>query len=220
MAAQGASLPITPELVLQAYRCGVFPMAESADDPDLHWYEPKRRGILPLDAFHVSRSLAKTVRADVFEVVADRDYDGVLAGCSEAAPGREKTWINATIRRLYRTLFDHGYCHTVEAYRGGRLVGGLYGVAIGGAFFGESMFHRETDASKAALVHLVARMRRGGYRLLDAQFVTTHLATFGAIEIDKTLYQLLLAQAVDVATDRRGWRGPLSGAEALAEARV
>jgi leucyl/phenylalanyl-tRNA--protein transferase len=153
MASRAPHEEITTDLLLQAYRCGVFPMAESADDPVLHWYEPKRRGILPLDAFHFSKSLAKTVRSDRFEVVADRDFDAVIAACATSAPGRENTWINGTIRRLYRDLFDMGHCHSVEAYLDGALVGGLYGVTIGGAFFGESMFHRATDASKVALTH-------------------------------------------------------------------
>jgi leucyl/phenylalanyl-tRNA---protein transferase len=219
MASRAPHEEITTDLLLQAYRCGVFPMAESADDPVLHWYEPKRRGILPLDAFHFSKSLAKTVRSDRFEVVADRDFDAVIAACATSAPGRENTWINGTIRRLYRDLFDMGHCHSVEAYLDGALVGGLYGVTIGGAFFGESMFHRATDASKVALTHLVARLKRGGYRLLDAQFVTDHLATFGAIEIDKSLYQVLLAQAVVANGDRATWREPLNGEQALALAR-
>jgi leucyl/phenylalanyl-tRNA---protein transferase len=219
MASRQPEEEITTDLLLQAYRCGIFPMAEAADDPALHWYEPKRRGILPLDAFHISRSLGKTVRANRFEVVADRDFDAVVAACAESAPGRENTWINATIRKLYRELFDIGHCHTIEAYENGLLVGGLYGVAISGAFFGESMFHRATDASKVALAHLVARLRRGGYRLLDAQFVTDHLSTFGAIDIDKSLYQVLLGQALTVTTYDSTWLGPLEGAEALALAR-
>jgi leucyl/phenylalanyl-tRNA--protein transferase len=210
---------ITPDLLLQAYRCGIFPMAESADDPRLHWYEPRRRGILPLDGFHIARSLAKTTRSDGFEVVTDRDFDATIAACAESAPARDNTWINATIRRLYRSLFDRGHCHSVEAYREGRLVGGLYGVSIGGAFFGESMFHRETDASKVALVHLVARLKRGGYRLLDTQFVTSHLASFGAVEIDKRLYQTLLAQALATQPRESTWRLPISGAEAIERAR-
>jgi leucyl/phenylalanyl-tRNA---protein transferase len=143
----------------------------------------------------------------------------VISACAESAPGRENTWINTTIRGLYRELFDIGHCHTVEAYDNGALVGGLYGVAIGGAFFGESMFHRATDASKVALVHLVARLKRGGYRLLDAQFVTNHLSTFGAIDIDKSLYQVLLAQAQTINTDRNTWLGALDGDQALALAR-
>ncbi len=205
---------ITPDLLLRAYACGIFPMAESPDDPELHWYEPTRRGIIPLDGFHMSRSLAKRVRANVFEVVADRDFAAVIAGCAAPAPGRENTWINGTIRDLYGALFRMGRCHTVEAYRDGELVGGLYGVSLGRAFFGESMFHRATDASKVALVHLVARLRRGGYRLLDAQFVTKHLATFGAIEIDRALYQTLLAQALGDEADAGTWAGPMTGAEA------
>jgi leucyl/phenylalanyl-tRNA---protein transferase len=210
---------ITPDLLLQAYRCGIFPMAESAGDPRLHWYEPKRRGILPLDGFHVSRSLARTVRAEGFEVVADRSFDATIAACAEVTPARDNTWINATIRRLYRALFDIGHCHSIEVYHAGRLVGGLYGVSIGSAFFGESMFHRETDASKVALVHLVARLKRGGYRLLDTQFVTDHLAQFGAIEVDKALYQKLLAQALMLGSDASTWRTTLSGADAVAMAR-
>jgi leucyl/phenylalanyl-tRNA---protein transferase len=206
---------ITPDLLLRAYACGIFPMAESPDDPELHWYEPKRRGILPLDGFHVARSLAKRVRADSFEVVADRDFDAVIDACAAPAPGRENTWINATIRHLYGALHRIGRCHTVEAYENGVLVGGLYGISLGRAFFGESMFHRATDASKVALVHLVARLRRGGYRLLDAQFVTKHLATFGAIEIDRALYQTLLAQALGDEADARTWTGPMTGDEAI-----
>jgi leucyl/phenylalanyl-tRNA---protein transferase len=219
MASRQSPDKITPDLLLQAYRCGIFPMAETAEDPALHWYEPKRRGILPLDGFHVSRSLAKAVRSDRFNVVTDQDFDAVISGCAETAPGRESTWINATIRSLYRTLFDRRNCHTVEAYRDGRLVGGLYGVAIGGVFFGESMFHRETDASKVALVHLVAHLKRGGYRLLDAQFVTDHLSTFGAIDIDKSLYHVLLAQALPLQPDQETWRAPLDGETAVRLAR-
>jgi leucyl/phenylalanyl-tRNA---protein transferase len=220
MASRQQNEEITPELVLQAYRCGIFPMAENAADPGLHWYEPKRRGILPLEAFHVSRTLAKTVRSDHFEVVADRDFDAVIQACAQSAPGRENTWINSTIHTLYGELFRMGYCHTVEAWLDGKLVGGLYGLAIGGAFFGESMFHLETDASKVALVHLVARLRRGGYRLLDAQFTTTHLASFGAIEIDKSLYQVLLAQAVAAMVDTQTWGHAIGGDAAVAAAKA
>jgi leucyl/phenylalanyl-tRNA---protein transferase len=206
---------LTPELLLQAYACGIFPMAENPEDPALHWYEPKRRGIIPLDGFHASRSLAKTVRSDAFEVVADRDFHGVIDACAAPAPGRENTWINGTIRKLYAALFEGGNCHTVEAYLNGVLVGGLYGVSIGKAFFGESMFHRETDASKVALVHLIARLKRGGFRLLDAQFVTKHLLSFGAIEIDRVLYQTLLAQALTGEADASTWRDALSGQDAV-----
>jgi leucyl/phenylalanyl-tRNA---protein transferase len=213
---RGRQPEITADLLLRAYACGIFPMAESADDPSLHWYEPKRRGVLPLEGFHVSRSLAKRVRSGTFDVVADRDFDAVITACAEVAPGRETTWINAPIRVLYGELFRIGHCHTVEAYANGTLVGGLYGVSLGRAFFGESMFHRATDASKVALVHLVARLKRGGYRLLDAQFVTKHLATFGAIEIDRKLYQTLLAQALAGESDPTTWRRVMSGDEAIA----
>jgi leucyl/phenylalanyl-tRNA---protein transferase len=206
---------LTPDILLRAYACGMFPMAESPDDPVLHWFEPKRRGILPLDGFHMSRSLTKRVRSDIFDVVADRDFPAVIAACAKPAPARENTWINGTIRTLYGELFAMGHCHTVETYIEGQLVGGLYGVSLGRAFFGESMFHIATDASKVALAHLVARLKRGGYRLLDAQFVTNHLATFGAIEIDKAFYQTLLAQALDGNADAATWRDALSGREAL-----
>jgi leucyl/phenylalanyl-tRNA---protein transferase len=206
---------ITPELLLRAYACGIFPMAESPDDPELHWYEPKKRGILPLDGFHVSRSLSKVVRSSRFDVVADRDFPAVIAACASPAPGRENTWINATIRALYGELFKRGRCHTVEAYQDGTLVGGLYGVSIGKAFFGESMFHRTTDASKVALTHLVARLKRGGYSLLDAQFITNHLATFGAIEVERSQYQQLLSQALTGETLAETWLDPLPGDDAL-----
>ena len=208
---------ITPDILLRAYSIGLFPMAESADDPSLFWVDPEERGIFPLDELVVSRSLAKTVRSDRFEVRIDTAYDAVLDGCAAAAPGRDGTWINARIRQLYHALFERGQVHTVEAYADGILVGGLYGVAIGAAFFGESMFHRERDASKVALVHLVARLRVGGYRLLDTQFVTEHLATLGAIAIPKEAYHLLLADAVPRTADFWTWpRGEnISGARAL-----
>jgi leucyl/phenylalanyl-tRNA--protein transferase len=209
---------ITPEILLKAYACGIFPMAESADDPGLFWVEPKERGIIPLETFHVPRRLARTVAADRFEVRVDGDFDAVVAGCAMPRLDREKTWINDRIRRVYGELFDLGHCHTVEAWRGGRLVGGLYGVSLGAAFFGESMFHLEPDASKVALVHLVARLRRGGFRLLDTQFVTAHLAQFGAIEVTRKIYQGLLAEAVADAAEWWVWeRGrPVSGIEAMA----
>ncbi|MGL4636846.1 MAG: leucyl/phenylalanyl-tRNA--protein transferase [Beijerinckiaceae bacterium] len=215
MATSDPPQDITADVLLRAYACGIFPMAENAHDPALHWYEPKRRGILPLDGFHLSRSLAKVVRSGQFEVRINQDFDAVINGCASAAPGRETTWINSTIRRLYRELFDIGHCHTVETYCNGALVGGLYGVSIGGVFFGESMFHTMTDASKVALVHLVGRMKRGGYRLLDAQFVTSHLARFGAIEIDKRLYQVLLEQGLGVQPAGDTWSGILTGNDVL-----
>lgn len=210
-------LEITPEILLRAYSIGLFPMAESAEDPNLFWVDPEERGIFPLDGLVVSRSLAKTIRSDRFEVRVDTSYDGVIEGCAERTPGRDGTWINARIRDLYRQLFDLGHVHTVETWREGRLVGGLYGVAIGAAFFGESMFHRETDASKVALVHLVARLRAGGFRLLDTQFVTDHLASLGAIAVPKAGYHLLLAEAVARPADFAALpiARPLSGRDAL-----
>ncbi|NJL08032.1 MAG: leucyl/phenylalanyl-tRNA--protein transferase [Methylacidiphilales bacterium] len=208
---------ITPEVLLKAYACGIFPMAESADDPGLYWIEPERRGIIPLDGLHVSRRLARTVRADRFEVRIDRDFEAVLDGCSLPAPGRTRTWINTRIRRLYRDLFDLGHCHSVEAYRDGLLVGGLYGVAIGRAFFGESMFHVETDASKVALVHLVALLLVGGFTLLDTQFSTRHLESFGCIEVSRNQYHRLLEQALAGQADfRAAARQPMPGAAVLA----
>ncbi|HVT55029.1 MAG TPA: leucyl/phenylalanyl-tRNA--protein transferase, partial [Xanthobacteraceae bacterium] len=173
---------ITPDVLLKAYACGIFPMAESADDPSLYWVDPERRGIMPLGGFHVPKRLARTVRSDRFEIYADRDFEAVIDACAMPAPGRRKTWINERIRRLYRELFRRGHCHTIEAWRNGKLAGGLYGISLGGAFFGESMFHLERDASKVALVHLIGRLKLGGYKLLDAQFITEHLASFGAME--------------------------------------
>ena len=192
---------ITPEVLLKAYACGIFPMAESAEDPSLYWVDPERRGVMPLERFHVSKRLARTVRSDRFEVYADRDFDAVIEACATPAPGRRKTWINERIRRLYRELFRRGYCHTVEAWRDGKLAGGLYGIALGGAFFGESMFHFERDASKVALVHLIGRLRLGGFRLLDAQFLTDHLASFGAVEVEREKYHRLLAEALQANAD-------------------
>ena len=193
---ESALVDITPEVLLKAYACGIFPMAESAEDPALYWIEPERRGIIPLDRFHVPNRLARTVRSNRFTVAVDRDFDAVLDGCSQPMPGRTRTWINARIRNLYRRLHERGDCHTVEVYEGGALVGGLYGVSLGRAFFGESMFHRARDASKVALVHLVARLKAGRYRLLDTQFVTEHLRTFGAIEVSRPAYHKLLDAAL------------------------
>lgn len=192
---------LTPRLLLRAYAAGVFPMAESADSPELYWFDPERRGILPLDGFHVPRRLLKTVRRRRFEVTVDRDFAGVIRACAEPAPDRPKTWINDEILRLYRELHALGHAHSVECRLDARLVGGLYGVSLGGAFFGESMFSRETDASKVALVHLVARLRRNGFVLLDTQFVTGHLRQFGAVEIPRRLYHAALASAVGLAAD-------------------
>jgi leucyl/phenylalanyl-tRNA---protein transferase len=206
---------ITPEVLLKAYACGIFPMAESAEDPTLFWVEPEWRGVIPLDRFHCPRRLRRTVRQDVFEVRADTDFQGVIDGCAAPAVGRRKTWINTRIRRLYGALFTRGNCHTVECWQGGRLVGGLYGVVLGGAFFGESMFSRRTDASKVALVHLVARLRAGGFSLLDAQFITDHLAQFGAEEMSRDDYADVLEAALQQSADFHALPSPLSGAEAL-----
>jgi leucyl/phenylalanyl-tRNA--protein transferase len=196
MAARGRGPEITAEVLLRAYAVGIFPMAESADDPSLHWIEPELRGILPLDEFHVPRRLARTVKSDRFEVRVDSDFDAVIAACAAPAEGRRKTWINSRIRRLYGDLHHAGHCHSIEAWLDGELVGGLYGLKLGAAFFGESMFSRATDASKVALVHLVARLKAGGYRLLDTQFITDHLAQFGAIEIPRARYQVELENAL------------------------
>jgi leucyl/phenylalanyl-tRNA--protein transferase len=187
---------ITPEMLLRAYACGVFPMAESRNDQEVHWIDPRRRGVLPLDGFHLPHRLARTIRQNRFEIRVDSDFEGVLAGCAEPKPGRDDTWINPIILRLMRQLFERGYAHSVECWRQGKLVGGLYGVAISGAFFGERMFSRERDASKVALVHLVLRLKLGGFRLLDTQFVTEHLKQFGAIEIPRADYHRQLAAAL------------------------
>jgi leucyl/phenylalanyl-tRNA--protein transferase len=189
-------LRLTPDILLAAYAAGIFPMAESADDPELFWVDPRRRGILPLDAFHVPRRLRRVVRQGGFAIRCDSAFEEVIRSCAEATEKRPNTWINEEIVDLYAGLFARGAAHSVEAWRDGTLVGGLYGVAIGGAFFGESMFSRATDASKVSLVHLAARLRLGGYRLLDTQFLTTHLAQFGGIEVSRAHYHRLLAQAL------------------------
>ncbi|ARM12219.1 MULTISPECIES: leucyl/phenylalanyl-tRNA--protein transferase [Rhizobium] len=188
---------ITPDILLRAYSIGLFPMAESADDPEIFWVEPELRGVLPLDHFHISKSLAKTVRRHPFEIRFDHAFESVITACAEETSGRPSTWINQTIRSLYSTLFDMGHAHTVEAWDGDELVGGLYGVSLGSAFFGESMFSRRTDASKICLVHLVDRLRNKGFTLLDTQFTTEHLKTFGAIDVPKADYALLLAAAME-----------------------
>lgn len=188
---------VTPEIILKAYTVGIFPMAESADDTGLFWVEPKMRGIIPLDEFHVGKRLARTVRSNRFIVKADTDFGGVIEGCSQARSSGEKTWISRKIQQLYGELFNLGYCHTIAVYDGGKLVGGLYGIMLGSAFFGESMFHYESDASKVALVHLVARMKAGGFTLLDTQFLSDHLMQFGAIEISRHNYTKLLKQALE-----------------------
>lgn len=195
------AIEITPELILRAYRAGIFPMAEDAADTDLFWVSPEQRGILPIDGLHVSTSLRKRLRNHTFSVRVDSDFGAVIEGCATAGSDRDSTWINATIRSVYGELFARGYVHTVEVWDGNALVGGLYGLSLGGAFFGESMFHRATDASKIALVHLVDRLRAGGYRLLDTQFVTPHLASLGGIEVPRSEYELLLAEALSIRGD-------------------
>jgi leucyl/phenylalanyl-tRNA---protein transferase len=213
---------VTPQLLLRAYAIGIFPMAESADDPTIYWVEPKERGVFPLDALHISSRLARTVRADRFEVRVDTAFDAVVDGCAAPAPDREQTWINARIRALYGDLFDLGHAHSVETWQDGKLVGGLYGVNLGGAFFGESMFHHARDASKVALVHLVARLRLGGFALLDTQFVTSHLASMGAVSISRRRYRDLLDRAVSADADFETWPPgePMPGALALEAART
>jgi leucyl/phenylalanyl-tRNA---protein transferase len=187
---------IDPKLLLRAYSMGIFPMADDAEDSDVFWMQPEKRGIIPLDGFHASKSLMKTVRSGRFDVRIDHDFHGVIDGCAEAKAGRERTWINGTIRDACQRLFERGNCHTVEAYFEDSLAGGLYGISLGGAFFGESMFSRITDASKICLVHLVERLRERGFQLLDTQFLTAHLARFGATEISRRKYEKLLAAAL------------------------
>jgi leucyl/phenylalanyl-tRNA--protein transferase len=213
-----ASSEITPEVLLRAYACGIFPMAESIDDPTLFWVEPELRGIIPLGGFNISSRLARTVRSDIFTVSVNTAFKAVIAGCAEPAPGRDNTWINTRIRDLYTALHELGHCHSVEVWDGEHLAGGLYGVSLGGAFFGESMFHRTRDASKVALVHLVARLLAGGFTLLDTQFVTEHLRTFGALEVPRRRYRMLLDDAVKETADfsRLAVDRPVGGAEALA----
>ncbi|TYR30881.1 leucyl/phenylalanyl-tRNA--protein transferase [Mesorhizobium microcysteis] len=187
---------IPTDLLLRAYASGVFPMAESADDPEIFWVRPETRGIIPLDGFHAPRSLMKTVRQGAFDIRFDTDFEGVIDGCAEARAGRRSTWINEPIREAYTALFEQGHCHTIEAWREGELVGGLYGVTLGRAFFGESMFSRETDASKVCLVHLVARLIERGFVLLDTQFTTEHLKRFGAVDVPRGKYEVLLEEAL------------------------
>ncbi|MGX1196638.1 leucyl/phenylalanyl-tRNA--protein transferase [Parvibaculum sp. MBR-TMA-1.3b-4.2] len=200
---------IDADVLLRAYAYGVFPMAESQDDPELYWIDPEQRGILPLDGFHVPKRLARTVKAGVFTVTADRAFADVMRGCAAPAPDRDGTWINDRIFALYNELHERGDAHSVECWLDGELVGGLYGVSLGAAFFGESMFSRARDASKIALVHLVGRLRAGGYRLLDTQFVTEHLKQFGAVEIPRTEYRRMLHDAVVRDADFYCW--PLDG---------
>lgn len=201
MAREKPLLEITPQVLLKAYACGIFPMAESAEDPQLYWIEPQARGVLPLDDVRVPKRLARTIRQQNFEVRIDSAFDAVIDGCAAPRFGRNSTWINGRIRSLYRELYDLGYCHTVEVWQGDRLAGGLYGVALGSAFFGESMFSEARDASKIALVYLCGRLIRGGFTLLDTQFVTEHLRQFGTIEVGKTIFHRHLEHAMHTEGD-------------------
>jgi leucyl/phenylalanyl-tRNA---protein transferase len=192
---------LTPEVLLYAYAQGVFPMAHPEEDGAIYWYAPEPRGILPLDSFHVPKNLARLVRRSTFEVTADRDFEAVMQACAEPQSGREQSWISDELIGLYTALHRRGHAHSLEIWRDGKLAGGLYGVSLGAAFFGESMFSRETDASKVALVHLVERLRRGGFTLLDIQFITEHLRQFGAIEIPRDEYERRLDEAKQLKAD-------------------
>jgi len=194
---------ITAELIIHAYAQGIFPMAEKATSPDIYWVDPELRGIIPLDNFHLPRKLARKIRQRPFDIRIDTSFHRVIEGCaaSMADQSRHETWINDQIIALYAQLFDQGFVHTVECWQDNKLVGGLYGVSLGGAFCGESMFHRVSDASKVALAYLVARLRMGGYCLLDTQFTTPHLSQFGAMEISRHDYKMRLAQALTVEAD-------------------
>jgi leucyl/phenylalanyl-tRNA--protein transferase len=188
---------LTPEILLRAYAVGLFPMAEQRDDPTLYWIDPEKRGVLPLDDFHVPRRLRRTVRRGEFEVCCNTAFADVIRACAAPGEGRDESWINDEIVSLYTTLNEMGRAHSVEAWKDGELVGGLYGVGLGAAFFGESMFSTVRDASKVALVHLVARLGKGGFELLDTQFVTDHLAQFGVVEIPRSGFRQILASALD-----------------------
>lgn len=198
-------IEITPELIIRAYRAGIFPMSEDAEDEDLFWVSPEMRGIIPLDGFHLSTSLRKAIRKSGFVVKVDSDFDAIIEGCATVGSDRDSTWINRTIRTVYGELFHRGVAHTVEVWDGAELVGGLYGLAIGGAFFGESMFHRRTNASKMAMAHLVERLNAGGFVLLDTQFVTDHLASLGGVEIPREDYEERLAEALQHDGDWGKW---------------
>jgi leucyl/phenylalanyl-tRNA--protein transferase len=195
------SMELSPELIVRAYKAGIFPMAEDASAADLYWVCPEDRGIMPLHGFHVSKSLRKKIKSTPWQVKVDSDFGATIKGCANFGTDRQSTWINATITALYGELFNRGICHTVEVWEDDELVGGLYGLSIGGAFFGESMFHRKTDASKIALMHLVARLNAGGYSLLDTQFITPHLESLGGIEIARAQYETLLAEALEQEGD-------------------
>ncbi|MDB5453961.1 MAG: leucyl/phenylalanyl-tRNA--protein transferase [Caulobacteraceae bacterium] len=203
------------EDLLACYRMGVFPMGEAREDARVFLVDPKRRGVIEPRNFHLSHRLARTVRSDRYEVRVDTAFDDVVEACAIPAPGRDETWINAPIQVLYGALFRRGQAHSVEAWRSEQLVGGLYGVTLGGVFFGESMFSTARDASKVELVHLIARLRAGGFRLLDCQFMTEHLAQFGTVEINRTDYHVRLDAALAVEGDFHALPGQVSGAQAL-----
>ncbi len=191
-------IKLTPEIILRAYAAGIFPMAESRDDTDLFWVDPEQRGVFPLDGLYISRSLKKRIRQNRFEIRYDSDFTAVIRSCAESNDDRDETWINSEIIQLYTRLFHMGHAHTVECWQDNELVGGLYGISLNGAFFGESMFSRKSDASKIALVHLIARLTEDGFTLLDTQFVTEHLESLGAIEIPRDEYHLQLDDALSV----------------------
>ena len=192
---------ITPEILLRGYASGIFPMAESRDAAEIHWVDPRRRGIIPLDGFHISRSLRRRILRCGWEVRVDTAFAGVVEGCAE----RDETWINDQIIKAYNQMHVRGHAHSIECWSDGQLVGGLYGLAMGRAFFGESMFHRATDASKVALMHLAARLRAGGFKLLDTQFITPHLATLGAVEVPRETYHVMLDDAIGRSADFFIW---------------
>ena len=206
---------ITLNNLLTAYANGIFPMSEDRRDPSIFWVDPEFRGILPLDDFHIPRRLRKAVRQDRYDIRVDSAFHECVLACAEPQPGRKSTWINDTIIQLYRSLHKQGFAHSVECWQDDLLVGGLYGVSLGSAFFGESMFSRMEDASKVALVHLVARLKYGGYQLLDTQFVTEHLLQFGVIEIPRDDYKKLLAKAIDQEADFYALPNTYCGGEIL-----
>ena len=204
-------LEITPDVLLDAYACGIFPMAESADDPGLFWVEPKWRGIIPLDEFYVSKRLARTARQKPYDIRLDTDFEAMMRMCAQPVAERPETWINERIISLYCALHERGNAHSVECWKNGELVGGRYGVSLGGAFFGESMVSRARDASKLALIHLVERLKAGGFTLLDTQFNTAHLSQFGAVEVRKKDYQKMLMDALNADGDIHAWDSMQAG---------
>ncbi len=206
---------VTPEILIEAYRMGIFPMAENRESDEIFWVEPKLRGIIPLNGFKISRSLARTIKQNKFRVTTDTAFVKVMGLCGSKIAGREETWINDEIIALYSALFDQKVAHSIEVWHLGKLVGGLYGLAIGGAFFGESKFHLERDASKVALAYTVARLKAGGFQLFDIQFLTRHLSQFGTIEISKKVYQEKLAKALEVKADFYRLSGEADGSSVL-----